>query len=410
MERAPLQNHQVPESARRRALLYVFDGGSGIGHLRRLARIAEAISRDFSCLIVSGHDVGPQWMVPGGCEYIRLPSWDNLLPAKAAYWGRTPFLDGPVEDAVRLRSAILLGIVEGFRPDVIFVDHLPLGANAELAPVLRATSCRKYLVTRGIQNETEDLQRLVLGGGALAALSNDYDRILSAIDGRVFDLAAHYDLPAEVVSKIISTGYVAPVAMPGQREALRSARGIPAGTPWVVASAGSGQWGEPLIEACIEVARRHPDTCFDIVLGPRSRLSLGDAGLDERVRMHGSCTELAAMHAAADVVITAGGYNSLMEAMQGRARILCIPYRKDHRDEPFHHATLLQPYADIRIATEIGELGALLQAAIDDARKGAVRDRRTELSMDGSSHIAQLALNDLSIETSSVARNGYGQG
>ncbi|PNS07331.1 hypothetical protein [Solilutibacter silvestris] len=390
----PNISHSSP-AVRRRALFYVFDGGSGIGHLRRLARIAEAMRKDFSCLIVTGHDVGLQWMVPQGCEYVRLPSWDNLIAAKSAYWGRVPFLDVPLDEAVRLRSAILLGIVEGFQPDVMLVDHLPLGAHAELVAVLRTAPCRKYLITRGIQNETEDLHRLILGGAALSALGKDYHRILSAIDPKIFNLAKHYNLPPEVVSKILSTGYVAPAALAGRRASIRSSRGIDDATPWVVASVGSGQWGEPLIEACIALAGDHPDVHFDIVIGPRSRLARPEAHAAGRIRLHANCADLADLHAASDVVITAGGYNTLLEAIQGQARILCIPYRKDRRDEPFHHATLLQPYIDLRMATEIGELGMLLQAAINDCREGSVKDGRTELRTDGAVRIARMVQDDL---------------
>lgn len=100
-------------NSRYRALFYVFDGGSGIGHLRRLSRIAAAMQERFSCLIVTGHDVGPQWIVPPGCEYVRLPAWDSILPAKAAYWGRAPFLDVDIDEAVHLRRSILQGVFEG---------------------------------------------------------------------------------------------------------------------------------------------------------------------------------------------------------------------------------------------------------------------------------------------------------
>ena len=384
---------------RRRALFYVYDGGSGIGHLRRLARIANALKENFSCLIVTGHDAAAQWFVPDGCEYVRLPAWDNLIPAKAAYWGRTPFIDVPISEAVRLRSAILAGIVEGFQPDAIFVDHLPLGAHAELASVLRSTHCRKYLVTRGVQNETEDLQSLVLGGAALEALRAQYDRILSAIDPRVFDLTGHYNLPPDVLRKVTSVGYAAPRADPDLRQATRSARGLSDGAIWVVASAGGGQWGEPLIEACLASARHHPDVHFDLIMGPRSRMTASAVGTDRcvagHIQLHGSCPQLASLHSAADLVVTTGGYNSLLEAIRGRARILCIPYRKSHRDEPFHHATLLQPYVSVQVATEPGDLAALLNQTIKDCKVGPVTDRRNELSMDGADRIAEIVMADL---------------
>ncbi len=384
-------------NSRYRALFYVFDGGSGIGHLRRLSRIAAAMQERFSCLIVTGHDVGPQWIVPPGCEYVRLPAWDSILPAKAAYWGRAPFLDVDIDEAVHLRRSILQGVFEGFRPDVLLVDHLPLGAHNELASLVRHARCRKYLVTRGVQNETEDLQRLVLGGDALESLRTDYNRILSAIDPRVFDLSAHYGLPAEVTEKILPVGYVAP--SPGQdtRAQLKAARGVGDGRLWVVASAGGGQWGEALIEACLKLSEQY-DACFDIVMGPRSKLARPANNPEYlyggRVRLHSSCPDLAAFHAAADLVVTTGGYNSLLESLRGQARILCVPYRKDPSDEPLRHASALKNYVDLWIEPEIEKLPAVFDQLIRRCAERPAQDRRALIDMNGAGRIAQIVFDE----------------
>lgn len=391
-------SHGSP-TARYRALFYVFDGGSGIGHLRRLARIAAAMRDRFSCLIVTGHDVAPQWMVPQGCEYVRLPAWDSIIPSKAAYWGRTPFLDVPLDQAVKLRQSILEGVFRGFQPDVLLVDHLPLGAHQELMPIVRNGHCRKYLVTRGIQNETEDLQRLVLGGDALESLHVDYASIFSAIDHQVFDLSTHYGLPPEVVDKIVPVGYVGPSRALAHRADTRAERGIPDDALWVVASAGSGQGGESMIEACLGLMNLHRTVYFDIVIGPRSRLSHPvnspeylDGG---RVRVHASCPDLASLHASADLVVTTGGYNSLLETMQGQARILCFPYRKDPADEPVRHANCLRRYVDLRVETDIARLPAMLETAIKECKAGPVRDKRADIDVDGANRIAQIVFNDM---------------
>lgn len=393
---------QREPTARYRVLFYVFDGGSGIGHLRRLARIAAAMQDRFSCLIVTGHDVGPGWMVPRGCEYVRLPAWDNLIPAKSAYWGRQPFLDVPLGEAVDLRRAILNGIVEGFKPDVLMVDHLPLGAHEELAPFIHGGIYRKYLVTRGVQNETEDLQRLVLGGAAVASLRENYTRIFSAIDQRIFDFAARYGLPEAIADKISSVGYVAPPISDAPRMRTRAARGVADGTLWVVASAGGGQWGEDLMQACLRLAELDTSIQFDIVLGPRSRLALSpdnamspDSG---RVRLHASCANLAELHGAADLVITTGGYNSLLETLRGQARILCVPYRKDPTDEPVRHANCLKQHVDLQVDSDIARLPAMFDMAIKACRAGPAQDQRQDIDMDGANRIAQMVFNDLSPE------------
>ncbi|MFD2349662.1 hypothetical protein ACFSTC_10225 [Nonomuraea ferruginea] len=96
--------------------------------------------------------------MPEECEYVHLPSWDSLLEDKARYWDRRPFVVLDEAGAVRLRKSILTAVVEAFEPDVIFVDHLPLGAGEELAEVIEDTRCLKYLVTRGVLNETANLR------------------------------------------------------------------------------------------------------------------------------------------------------------------------------------------------------------------------------------------------------------
>jgi len=329
---------------------------------------------------------------------VRLPAWDSLIPSKAQYWGHATFLDATLDEAVGLRRSIIEGVVRGFRPDVLIVDHLPLGAYEELAPILKATQCLRYLVTRGIQNETEDLMRLVLGGSALDSLRHDYDRIFSAVDPKIFDLAARYDLPPQVVDKILSVGYVAPDRGSTLRADTRASQGIANDALWVVASAGSGQWGEPLIEACLALVEHHPDVHFDIVMGPRSRMRHpGSQALrgSARARLHSTCSNLQAMHASADVVITCGGYNSLLEALQGDARILCIPYRTDARDEPMHHAKILRRFADLQVAADVNSLPGLFEASISACKKGPARDRRGELDMGGAQRIARMIHSDL---------------
>src|SRR6266542_6132391 len=194
--------------SQKRALFYVFDAGTGVGHLRRLSAIARQLQGRFACLVVTGHRAAAHWFVPEECEYVHLPSWDSLLETKARYWGREPFVAFDKRAAIRLRKEILGGVVRGFRPDAIFVDHLPLGAEEELATILKKTRCRKYLVTRGVLNETEDLRRLILGGKAQDYLINQYDRIFVAADQKVIDFTRQYNVAPEIRAKTLHTGYV----------------------------------------------------------------------------------------------------------------------------------------------------------------------------------------------------------
>lgn len=214
----------IAGSAQRRAIFFVFDGGTGVGHLRRLSCIARQLQEPFSCLVVTGHRAAAHWFVPAECEYIHLPSWDSLLQAKARYWNRQPFILLDEPDAVRLRREILSAVVNAFQPDVIFIDDLPLGILDELADVLSDARCLKYLVTRGVLNETDDVGRLILGGRPGHYLRTHYDRILVACDQKVFKFARQYNISADLSAKtsLLAMSWTAscpaPYSAPGRLE------------------------------------------------------------------------------------------------------------------------------------------------------------------------------------------------
>jgi predicted glycosyltransferase len=392
-----------PDRVQKRAIFFVFDGGTGIGHLRRLACIARRLQGRFSCLVVTGHRAAAHWFVPEECEYIHLPSWDSLLESKARYWGRRPFILLDEPDAVRLRRDMLAGVVAAFAPDVMFVDHLPLGAHEELADVIRNTRCLKYLVTRGVLNETENLRQLILGGRAGRYLSAYYDKVLVASDPRVVDFVRQYNIAPDVRAKTVHTGYVIDSVPTERIRKTRQDRGLRSGDIWVVASAGGGQLGEALIESCVELARTRRDVAFDIVSGPRSSIpwpgghgTVVDGG---NVYLHREARQMPDLHASADLVISSGGYNSLLETLQGSARILCFPSRKDRRDEQYRHAARLKEFVDIEVSTRLSELPALFQRAVGSIGRHQRRDRRAELNFDGAPTIEQIVVEDVEAQT-----------
>ena len=352
------------DASQKRALFYVFDGGTGIGHLRRLACIARQLQGRFACLIVTGHREAAHWFVPQACEYVHLPSWDSLIAEKARYWGREPFAD------LDRRGAIV-----------------------------SRTRCRKYLVTRGVMNETEDLRRLILGGRAHQSLATHYDRIFAAADPKVFDFARQYNIAPALAEKTRHVGYVTQQIRRDLIARSRAERGLSEGEIWVVASAGGGQLGEGLIQAALDLPGIYPDIAFDIVMGPRSNLAWPDRlqkVIDRgRLRLHKDNADMPLLNAGADLVLTSGGYNTLLEALQGQADLLCFPLRKDKRDEQYQHAVRLRKFVNIEVSTDLADLSVLFEQAIGRLRRGRSRDRRAEIDLGGAANIERIVSNDL---------------
>ncbi|MEI9928900.1 MAG: glycosyltransferase [Sphingomonas sp.] len=101
---------------------------------------------------------------------------------------------------------------------------------------------------------------------------------------------------------------------------------------------------------------------------------------------------MAALHAAADIVISSGGYNSLLESLQGQARIVCIPSRKSERDEQYLHAAHLRRFVAIDVDIDVARLPAMFAETVTALRTGPCVDRRRELDFDGANKIRQIVL------------------
>jgi predicted glycosyltransferase len=253
-----------------------------------------------------------------------------------------------------------------------------------------------------VLNETENLRRLILGGRAHDYLISHYHRVLVASDRRVFDFSRQYNIPPGIRRKTVHTGYLIDRIPDDVMKKTRVDRGLAEGDIWVVASAGGGQLSEALIEHCCELARTRGDIAFDVVLGPRSNLPWAQyrsVVTEGNLRLHRETRELPYLHASADLVISSGGYNSLLETLQGNAKILCFPKRPDHRDEPYRHSASLKQFVDIDISTDVAELPALFDRALSSLQPGAPPDRRRQLDFDGAASIEQVVLDDLGLSS-----------
>lgn len=92
----------------------------------------------------------------------------------------------------------------------------------------------------------------------------------------------------------------------------------------MVCSAGGGRISQEFSRKCIEMVKdkRFADWKIDIILGNYSQLQwpYGQTEIysKENVTIHRKLKDLYLLHASADCVICSGGYNSLVESMQGK--------------------------------------------------------------------------------------------
>jgi predicted glycosyltransferase len=224
-------------------------------------------------------------------------------------------------------------------------------------------------------------------------LEQKYDRIFVMCDRRIVDVAQEYGLSQTVAAKLIYAGYVAePISLQVQERA-RAERGVGATDKWVVCSGGGGHLAEELIRQAGRLVSQYPNVYFDLVLGPRSALPLPEfTGAERRVRIVKEDPLLPVLHAASDIVICPGGYNSLMEVAVGRASVVVAPIRDDW--EQREHARRLAKFLPVTLVEDSSQLSITLQRLLEHPTRLA---QTSELDLSGAAHISQWISDDLSV-------------
>src|SRR5256886_17485574 len=230
-------------------LLYAQDR-QGLGHITRsltiarhlLARYPKAVVYLATKSALAGH-----FTLPERCDYIKLPS---LLTPDG--WQRTALEE---EDAKRnfreLRGAILRDVALGLAPDLVLVDHEPLGAKGEFAAGLRALKAarpdtRFVFGLRDIMDDPERIREQWRELGVYDALEHLYDGIAVYGSPALHDVAEAYAMPPCVRPKLHYCGYIVREPPPRVDPAeVRRELGLPAGAAPVLATLRGGRGGVP---------------------------------------------------------------------------------------------------------------------------------------------------------------------
>ena len=316
-----------------RIVIYSQDG-MGLGHLRRNTLIGQQIleaAPDSNILLIADSPVAPFFKLPAGMDFIKLPSIQKIGPGQ---WEAT-HLRMHGQDVQGLRIALLRGVLQCYGPDLLLVDHMPVGAKGELTPALEVLkqarpTCSIVLGLRDILDAQEVIARVWQTEGAYDALRNYYHRVLIYGSSQVFDACSTYCFPVPALG-IHYCGYVVnggPVRPASQVRETHHADG----RRLVFVSAGGGHDGHPLMLAYIQAIRllgKRADFLTLMAVGanvpPRiiRELESEAQGLPVQIVSH---VEDSLSHiAAADLVVCMAGYNTLSEVLYLKKKALVVP-------------------------------------------------------------------------------------
>lgn len=364
------------------ALFYSPDS-IGLGHMRRNSAIATALVGmvpGASALLLVGSGAGAAFDLAKGIDCVKLPS---LQKTGLEQW-QARHLEIEPAMALRLRQGLIKEAVEVLRPDVLVVDHLPAGIWNELLPTLQMIRSwggrtRTVLGLRDILDEPERIVARWSNDGTYTLIDKYYDEVLIYGTPDHYPTSRLYGLDAHVPGKSRYCGYVTSKAVSDLARTLKDEnRRPPAAKPKILVTAGGGHDAYPMMSACVAAFRELTAGCHfqaTVVTGPlmpaKEQQLLRTEADGLRVKIKSWDSDLAERMAKSDLILTMGGYNSMLETVCLGRPAINIP-RTGPSQEQRIRARLFQDrglvgYADLEDMTASG-LARLMRATLANGR------------------------------------------
>lgn len=308
----------------------------GIGHYFRILEICRALDRHEVVLVSGGEPVDVP--LPPHVREVRLgglmmrPDFSGVFTTEA---GRS------VEGVQAERKQHLWSVMAAETADIFLVELYPFGRKAfrfELNPVLQGLRqgglppAKVVCSLRDILVEKED--QAGYEKQVLKVLNTYFDALLLHADPDVIRLEDTFSRMAQISIPIHYTGYVAPRRSGGSGPDLRRELGLALDDPMVVASAGGGKVGAPLLGAVIRGFKHLnlPRANLFVFTGPY----LEPSPFESFRRMAGPHISVRRFTrrfidymAAADLSISMAGYNTCMNILTTATTALVWPFSQN---------------------------------------------------------------------------------
>lgn len=345
----------------------------GLGHFRRttnLARSFVAADVDTSVLCLTGSPRPELFDLPAGVDQVKLPS---IGKSKTGRY-QSQRLHVATAEIISLRAELIRVTAQQYRPDLILVDHSPIGIGGELIPMLeeqrRAGRALIVLGMRDIVDEPQRARAELARQHTRHAMSNLYHRIMVYGHPHLCDQSLEYGLGLPVGRKLRYVGIACDAPKTRSTEPGEG----------VLVTVGGGEDGLPALRAAIDWLEHDPKTAQSatLVTGPLLQADVRKA-VNRRATAAGvtvieSTSRLTELVDAAHTVVGMGGYNTVYESLARRKRVVVIP-RSFPRREQLDRAHRLRALGLLTVVEpdDLGRPGAVA-AAVQRAQDARVVD------------------------------------
>jgi len=315
----------------------------GLGHIRRtMAIAAHLLGPRINILILTGSPIAGRFSFPEQIDFVRIPGMikktsEEYLPLSIKINAR---------HALDIRKNIITATAKTFQPQLFIVDKEPLGLRKEVLPTLKwlqrsRPDTRAILGLRDIMDDGATVKKDWNEKGVYHILESLYAEIWVYGIQAFYDPIVEYDIAESISRKIHFTGYI-PRKIPG-KESVRNMRkelGVQPDEKLVVVTTGGGGDGYTVMRNYVRMLESSPDGLpFKSVLitGPfmpkNKRRKIFKRARKLGVRSYHFYRQMEKIFAAADLVVTMGGYNTLCEILSQGTPSLVIPREKPRKEQ-----------------------------------------------------------------------------
>ncbi len=315
----------------------------GLGHIRRTMAIAShLLGPRINILILTGSPIAGRFSFPEQIDFVRIPGMikktnDEYLPLSIKINAR---------HALDIRKNIITATAKTFQPNLFIVDKEPLGLKKEVLPTLQwlrrcRPETRSILGLRDIMDDAETVKKDWRGKKVYQMLEELYSEIWVYGKREFYDPVAEYDISQSLSRKMYFTGYI-PRKTPG-KDAVRGVKreiGLVNSEKLVVVTTGGGGDGYRLMDIYLRMLEEltgPPPFKSVLITGPfmpkEKRKDVFRRSRRLGVRMYHFYRQMEKIFAAADIVVSMGGYNTLCEILSQGTISLVIPRETPRKEQ-----------------------------------------------------------------------------
>jgi len=315
----------------------------GLGHIRRTMAIASnLLGPRINILILTGSPIAGRFSFPEQIDFVRIPGMikktnDEYLPLSIKI---------NVRHALDIRKNIITATAKTFQPHLFIVDKEPLGLKKEVLPTLQwlrrcRPDTRSILGLRDIMDDAASVKKDWQEKRVYQHLEDLYSEIWIYGIREFYDPIAEYEISETISRKMHFTGYI-PRKIPGKDSVrhIKKEIGLKKDERLVVVTTGGGGDGYKVMDTYLTALEsRGQKLPFKSVLitGPfMPKLERRDVFKRARrlgVRTYHFFRQMEKIFAAADIVVSMGGYNTLCEILGQGTLSLVIPRETPRKEQ-----------------------------------------------------------------------------